>query len=270
MKKLVFLIAVAILVFGINSCQKDKDGIYNPKDKISQVHAEAKFYDEDGDIYFTMPKQVTQTWTWKKNQLQSIAVQNGTYTYTYDGKQISKINAGVSTMTFHYDGVNLTKMEVQNTFQSILITILERDADKRITKMRYESSNTLGFFDKSFEEYKTNYSEIKDLINFGFSNQVADILELNLEKQYKTDQTKRLYFMNFFFTYTGDNVTKLTLSEDDYTDTYHYTYDNKPSPFYQFHTRYSDILAYPMGLGFSKNNILSYYAESDRAVQAYA
>ena len=261
MKKFIFLLIVTtILAFGVNSCQKDKDGIYNPKDKISKVHAEGKWY-EDGELYLNISKQVYQTWNWKKNKLESIVMQNGTLTYTYQGKQVSKISAGVASMNFHYDGADLTEIELQNISYSMWIKVLERDADRHITKLRYEVP-TIEI--KSFEEYKTNFSEIKDLINLGFSNQMADILDKNLERQYKTHQTKGTSNVDFTFIYTGDNVTKITVNQDGTTENYHYTYDNKTNPYYQFHSRYTEQAGIrPSPLGFSKNNILSYYAASN-------
>jgi len=259
MKKITFLLIVAIiLAFGVNSCQ-DKDGVYNPKHKISKVYAKMDTYSDD-ELIFSAPKQLAQTWNWKKNKLESIAMQNGTYTFHYDGKQVSKITAGVSSMNFSYDGKNLTKIVITVPLATQTVTILERDNSRNITKMRYEIT-TAGFFAKSFEEFKTTFSPTKDLMTLGLSNQIADILEKNIEKKYELYQNaKGTVIIDFTLTYSGGNATQVTIVEDGESETYHYTYDNKPSPYYQFTQGYAQFVHSP--LGFSKNNILSYYAAS--------
>ena len=104
------LLPVAV---SLTSCHKD--GVYNPKEKISRI-----YYQGSGQ---SAEKQLSELWNWDGKKLSTITYYyntgeiEGTEKFSYDGKRLSRIDyisdfGDGSYLLFTYDGRKLDKVEV--------------------------------------------------------------------------------------------------------------------------------------------------------------
>lgn len=118
MKKVLYIFAAVALLFGVASCQKDKDedpeenittqqaGVYNPGMKISRIY----YQYGDGE------KKLREVWRWKDNKLIEIQRGDERYAYTYQNNRLSKLEVYYKgdlmyTYVYSYEGANFSKME---------------------------------------------------------------------------------------------------------------------------------------------------------------
>lgn len=110
MKKTIFTLAVVALLAGVCSCTKEKEGVYNPKQKIQSVYFESKGLQGD-EVLYENPKYKSEAWTWEDNRLERISYFEPVAYYT-DGNEHIEIEL-VATQLFSYDKDNrLTKSEI--------------------------------------------------------------------------------------------------------------------------------------------------------------
>ena len=106
MKKIILTCAAAALLMASVSCKKEKEGVYNPKEKIQKIYLDYKVY-ENGELANEMPKYLSESWSWKEDLLDRITYYQPTYS-----EEVS-IPFYVYTQLFTYDNDNrLTKSEV--------------------------------------------------------------------------------------------------------------------------------------------------------------
>lgn len=120
MKKVLYFFAAVALLFGVASCQKDKDeppaeapittqqaGVYNPGMKICRIYRQK----DNGE------KELQEAWRWKDNKLIEILYGNDRYTYTYQNNRLSKMELygreGLYyfSCAYYYEGANFSKIE---------------------------------------------------------------------------------------------------------------------------------------------------------------
>ena len=119
MKKITLTAMVLAVACMFAACTKE--GVYNPKEKISKIFESSVSTYTMGSTTTTdeTPKHPTESWTWDGKLLSSITYYEGdgtvdeTVTFTYDGKQLSKMQTvGSNSYTqFIYDGSKLEKFE---------------------------------------------------------------------------------------------------------------------------------------------------------------
>ena len=110
MKKTIFTLAVVALLAGVCSCTKEKEGVYNPKQKIQSVYYESKGLQGD-EVLYENPKYKSEAWTWEDNRLERISYFDQVV-YFEDGNEHYE-NELVVTQFFSYDKDNrLTKSEI--------------------------------------------------------------------------------------------------------------------------------------------------------------
>jgi hypothetical protein len=96
--KRVYLLTATIAIassvmFSFTSCKKD--GVYKPKEKISQIFSQQSYYSgvpEIDQLFPTEGKILEETWTWDGKLLSSIDYGGGYVAYfEYEKKRLDKI-----------------------------------------------------------------------------------------------------------------------------------------------------------------------------------
>lgn len=219
---------VALFAFASTSCHKD--GVFNPKKKISRVFTQ----------YNGGSKTLAATYVWNKNKLEKIDYGDGDIAYyTYDGKKVSKITYGAQVMNFTYDGAKLSKVEVSYEGQLYYSYAVTHDGNK-ITKL-------------VVTEYDSDKNDVKSIVRTGLClNGIlpATTCDNLVEKQIQAKESGRkgTYTYTLEFKYDGWNIIEERWVEDN--DVYTYTYDKCNNPFFGLFGG-SDYVEYLE----SKNNI---------------
>ena len=208
--RIMVLAFVALFAFAFTSCHKD--GVFNPKKKISRV-----FYQSNGG-----DKSLEATYIWNKNKLDKIDYGGGSFAYfTYDGKKVSKISIGAEVINFTYDGAKLSKVEISyegQLYESVAVT---HDGNK-ITKL-------------AITYYESDYKDAQSIIRSGLSLRgilPATTCDNLIEKQIQAKESGRKGTYNYTveFKYDGWNIIEERWVED--SDVYTFTYDKGNNPFF--------------------------------------
>ena len=279
MKKTIYCTLAVAVISLFAACQKD--GKYNPKEKIANVYEESLFissYSYDGQTYSDTnqtPKRISERWTWDGNKLTQIAYiyynqeWNGTsYTettseeivnFTYDGKQLTEANDGDERIVFTYDGKKLQKAEVYEDNQTTPYTTLVFDYDgKKISKITVTTTYSI-HLDKS----QPSLGRMERML---LSNLLPDMKPVeNVFAKARKSGAKEVSISTVDFTWDGDNISKMVFKEDSETATATYTYDNKNNP-YQGFMYVIDCLLEDGPIFTNENNIVkAVYQYSDNA-----
>lgn len=285
MKKIFFIAAASMLLLSMTSCNKDKEGVYNPKQKISVIYNQGSstyYYLRDGewvestDIGSETKMYKSQEWTWDGKQLQQIkgytseGALSYTQTFTYEKKKLIRVdyvdaeNSYSSYATFEYDGKLLTKATAYNGGGEV-ITCEYTHTDKKITNITYTV----------YEDDAKGASVINA------TKQLA-VLRMTLpqgqisrniisEQEAKMKSRKEIEFIaRLTLTWTGNNITSVTATYDGYTgsETNSFTYDTKKNPYHLYMDDNSIGYAEDgSGLSFlNENNILTarYYHDNNQ------
>lgn len=262
MKKMNYLsvLLIALMIMTFTSC--DKDGVYNPKKKISRI------FTSSGSS-----KQLVQTWTWDKNLLTKIDFgDNDFYRFEYEGKRLSKIlsSNGRSTINYFYDGSKYDKVEesykysVEESYYSYSVSSLTTykftyDGSKisKIT-INYTSTSTYDYhFGFKGDVPKHTFEQKLNPLQFILSEQTCKkIAQIKSAKEENKDSETYTSTYTIALTWDGNNVSKEVYEEIDegelYTFTYAYTYDKEKNPYFGL---FIDD-GYLMTDSFSKNNVV--------------
>lgn len=233
MKKYLFIVtvsAVLIMALGLSSCQKE--GVYNPKKKISKIFEQ----------YGSDSKYLSEVWTWDDNKLSRIDYPSwgGYQRFEYENNKISKIiDEDGDYWLVKYNGKKFDKVEFYYDNQLSGIVIFEYSGSK-ITKMTTE---------ELWDDDKYDLVSVKNR-QFGVLKFLIPEMPLEMTKK-STKSTSETYVIKL--TWKGNNIEKLEEEEIErnevYTSTTKYTYDDKSNPFYNSFFGVDDYFV------SSKNNI---------------
>jgi hypothetical protein len=252
MKKHTIVLAVIAMMFAFSACQKD--GVYNPKQKISEVYDEYsrstvyQDYPEYNSTY-SQPKSLSETWTWDKNLLMKITYPSSygdNYVdFKYEGKRLSKATTNDGTIiTYAYDGSKIDKINIE-------------DDDFTGTYAYTYKGNKVSRIDITLN-YTDDWGEYDKIHQLALPAVVCDMLAQteNEMKQKGTKATTRTVTVDF--EWSGNNASKIKLIQKNegqtwFTATSTCTYDNKLNPYYNapMSFSYMDISTD----AFSKNNL---------------
>lgn len=242
--KLFAILLGVLLVASFTSCTKDKDGVYSPKKKIQRV------YESTVDVN----KFLTQVWNWKDNRLASVDYYsvNGGLSYTenfsYEGNRLVRVDDYNNSeyTTYEYDG---NKLKSASYFfkSSVEVSTAYSYENKKLSKM------TETIFDA-----KSSKGERHLLNSFlPFSTEVTEVMNKYAEKAIANNMEKEILVINWQFTWTGDNITKIVGSAESEVITITLQYDEKTNPLKGYLGLYSlDLqVSYQDGnILYSKNN----------------
>ena len=263
MRKFVLLWAMLLPVaVSLTSCHKD--GVYNPKEKISRI-----YYQGSGQ---SAEKQLSELWNWDGKKLSTITYYyntgeiEGTEKFSYDGKRLSRIDyisdfGDGSYLLFTYDGRKLDKVEVYA--RGNLVGTLKYTYDgNKISKM----DGTDMYIEEDYDDYAVQtrvkkHSAISRMLRFAVPDAVCETMGKIAETRMTTDtpfrQKSGTFSWTIKMTWDGDNVSKTEYTDDDdYFETIQYSYDKNKNPFYGCYTTgiYDEDYQHEMA---SKNNVVS-------------
>lgn len=213
-----FILTAVLMVFAVFITSCDKDGVYNPKQKISKI-----YHESDGS------KILHESWSWDGNLLTKISYGNTQDYYDlfeYEKKQMVKMTsfeygiAGDYT-TFIYDKSLLQKAEVYSDKELTESMEFEHDG-KKIIKVTITSYQD---YDYGTQKSVNHQKLLNHTLRLFVSQSIIDKMVQNTHKSSS-------YVMTIEFTYDGNNVISEKLIEEDFTYMTSYTYDDKDNPFY--------------------------------------
>lgn len=271
MKKITILSAAALMLFA--ACQKD--GKYNPKEKIAKVSEEYvySYNDEWNNYYDSVPKHVTEEWTWDGKELSQIAYididydENGNIVpdgqdiikFTYDGGQLSEVTGEDGRMVFTYDGKKLQKAELYENSSTAFMTYTFTHDGKKISSITMES-------DMGFDKKGSFSSRLESLLlgNFIPESKSTEKVIKDLHAKAAKGET-----ITMNLTWDGDNVSKISAVTPFGNASINFTYDNKNNPYKGFALMFGGYGESETGVEFcNKNNItkiVASYVEGDYA-----
>lgn len=264
-KTALFAAAAALLLFG--ACQKD--GKYNPKEKISNVSEEycsvSSYF--SGEEWVTdssiTPKHVSEQWTWDGKKLSQIAYIGYDYDdqgnmvpdgqdlvkFNYDGSQLTEIATSYGErMTFTYDGKKLQKAELYVGVATPYMTYEFEHDGKKISSMTVTMA----------EEYDgkkgAKVSRLEHLLLGNIIPQTKSTDKFVCQLHAKAAKAGQSIRMDL--TWDGDNVSKITAVTPHGNATATFTYDDKNNPFKNFGPMFGFYGETETGVEFcNKNNI---------------
>lgn len=224
--KSIFVIAIAAMfVFSFTSCKKD--GVYNPKQKISKIY---DVYDEDGDG--VNEEELYAQYIWNGNLLQKISYFGGEseVKYTYNSKkQATKIEMEDASADIEYDGSKLSKITAYQDGEKYFELAFEHNGNKIIAgKLTLE--NMEGFM----KQLAKRGSLVQRIFNAFVPANMNETIAKHCEnaKQSKGQSVT----LDITYSWAGNNVSKVEISLNLFiysvSVTGEYEYDNKLNPFY--------------------------------------
>ena len=257
MKKTIFTLAVVALLAGVCSCTKEKEGVYNPKQKIQSVYLEIMGY-QDGSLVMQEPKFKSEVWTWNDNRLERISYYEQ-YTYYTDESEDSVITERelAYTQLFTYDKNDrltlcetLGEMNLMTTYTYDgnyleTLTISEGDipmysyrfnrTDKKVTSINVAVNSEL--IGKSACNAKASRQLARtNPLRFVMAPEMASRTMAATQECTKRLAKKGCTKDNITFTLTvewdGDNISKFSGSVLGESMTMAFKYDNKNNPYY--------------------------------------
>ena len=266
MKKLYFVLAIALFAFAFASCTKE--GAYKPKERLSKVFKSSTWsctynpavYESGSD---QTSKYLREMWKWGDKTLDQIDYysSNGTISYThnftYDKKnrleRIDNYKESYYT-TFKYDGNLLKTVETwsSGTISSSANVTYEGNAfsGKKIKKIDY----TVYSGKKNADKEEVN---VDNTLRYLLGEEMAANVERAISKR---NATRGVYMVSIDFTWEKDNVSVMKISgnADGYFEySYTYSYDKNKNPYYKMFALMGDDIEGAAGC-LSENNITGY------------
>ena len=257
MKKLTLLVAVLALGLFFVSC--NKEGQYNPKNKIDRIYRSSSYKSEVYNDYGywetsdegSTPKYISEIWDWDGKLLKSISyynsdgVMNYVEHYGYDGKRLSTISTGgTDRWNLNYEKGKLSSMDYYEGSERCYSYEFMRDKGK-ITEIRITS----------FENKKSSMTRFPiNALRFFIPAASTESFMKAMSKINERHTTKDVYTYSCKLEWEGKNISKETYVDGAYTDTYEFTYDDKLNPYCGLF----DIEEFGVEGAMSKNNVTRY------------
>ena len=229
-----------LVLTSLSSCTKE--GVYNPKMKIQRVYCSSTYTE----------KYLNQSWNWDGKLLKSIdhywtgGTLSWTEDFTYDGKRLVRVDDYISSeyVTYAYDGKLLKSADYYYKGSLESSTAYTYD-DGKLTKMDVTEYGA--------KKSKTE-SHLQNAI-LPFQSEVVKVVSKFMAEASAKKKKKDVYTFTLQFTWDGDNVSKLTATQEGYWATAALQYDSKNSPLKGFHSLYSDTEELEGMFNWSKNNV---------------
>ena len=269
MKKFAFC-AAALAILCLMSACSEKEGVYSPKKKIAKVYQASTYiygyHDDVSDSWFydtnSSPKTLAEDWTWDGSKLSKITIyETGNVTskgevadiinFTYDGKQVTRIEGYDQYMTISYDGSKLKQVQIFDKEDNELEGAMEFVHDgKKITKINVTiNDEDLVKSPSAMNLQKVLFRGILPTID------QADRVVAAMDKVVKSNGAKAQRTIPVELTWTGDNVTGISMNQMGMTISGTYVFDNKNNPYQNFLFGIIGTMEDGSMIIFNKNNV---------------
>ena len=269
MKKFAFC-AAALAILCLMSACSEKEGVYSPKKKIAKVYQASTYiygyHDDVSDSWFydtnSSPKTLAEDWTWDGSKLSKITIyETGNVTskgevadiitFTYDGKQVTRIEGYDQYMTISYDESKLKQVQIFDKEDNELEGAMEFVHDgKKITKINVTiNDEDLVKSPSAMNLQKVLFRGILPTID------QADRVVAAMDKVVKSNGTKAQRTIPVELTWTGDNVTGISMNLMGMTMSGTYVFDNKNNPYQNFLFSIIGMMEDGSMIVFNKNNV---------------
>ncbi len=239
MKKTTTLFMTLLLATAITSC--NKDGVYNPKEKIDKIYVDAG-----------SGKHLSEDWTWDNKQLKTINYyeSDGTIdhseTFTYNDNRLSQVDnhEDGETVKYTYDKRRLQQADFYNN-NVLYMTCFFEYADNKLADIKVTTT---------IAEKGLNTKGVANPLNYVLPKQSLE----SIENVMKENPTRGSVSFEIDFAWDGNNVSEIGIELDGYNVLYAFEYDDKLNPFRNFLNSDLEETLYGHGVYKSKNNIVSY------------
>ena len=243
MQKTILFSALTLLLLA--SCQKE--GVYNPGKKISQV--QQVYASEDNSSSYS----TSELWEWNGKQLNSVSQyqesslqQSFSYTYDSDRKLVKAL--------LHSTAQNTSDIEYTFSYSDEQLTAIEATANGAVTH-KYAITHQ----DKHISKIVITYNTIPDdeLLSMLLPREAADMMRRDMHRSAKGSATRTIEF-----TWKSNNISQIDIADNSGTMHYEFAYDKKRNPYYNSTadgTVSLNTLTPP-----SRNNVLSMHATGYR------
>jgi hypothetical protein len=269
MKKFAFC-AAALAILCLMSACSEKEGVYSPKKKIAKVYQASTyiygFHEEVSGEWFydtnSSPKTLAEDWTWDGSKLSKITIyETGNViskgevadiiNFTYDGKQATRIEGYDQYMTISYDGSKLKQVQIFDKEDNELEGAMEFVHDgKKITKINVTiNDEDLVKSPSAMNLQKVLFRGILPTID------QADRVVAAMDKVVKSNGAKAQRTIPVELTWTGDNVTGISMNQMGMTISGTYVFDNKNNPYQNFLFGIIGTMEDGSMIIFNKNNV---------------
>lgn len=269
MKKLAFC-AAALATLCLMAACSEKEGVYSPKQKIAKVYEASTgiygFQEEESGVWFydttSSPKTLSEDWTWDGSKLSKITFyETGNVNtkgevsdmiiFTYDGKQVTRIEGYDEYMTISYDGSKLKQVQIYDKEDNELEGTMEFVHDgKKITKINVTIND---------EDMIKSHSamNLQKVLFRGILPTIdqADRVVAAMDKAVKSNGIKAQRTTPVELTWTGDNVTGISMNQMGVTVNGTYDFDNKNNPYQNFLFSIIGMMDDGSMIIFNKNNV---------------
>jgi hypothetical protein len=173
------------------------------------------------------------------------------FTFTYDGKQVTRIEGYDQYMTISYDGSKLKQVQIFDKEDNELEGAMEFVHDgKKITKINVTiNDEDLVKSPSAMNLQKVLFRGILPTID------QADRVVAAMDKVVKSNGAKAQRTIPVELTWTGDNVTGISMNQMGMTMSGTYVFDNKNNPYQNFLFGIIGTMEDGSMIIFNKNNV---------------
>jgi hypothetical protein len=243
MKKLYFVLAIAIFAFAFASCTKE--GAYKPKERISKIFISSTYSRTYTPAVYEgysgkTDKYLRQMWKWGDKTLDQIDNYESdgslasTLHFSYDKKnRLERIDnyQSASYTTYKYDGNELKSAESWNHGAITSAANISYEGNvftgKKIKKIEYTVYN----------KKKNAEGEVASLDN-ALVYLLGEDVASNIDQILSEKATRGVVVITIDLTWKKKNVEKMVVSGNDggyFEYTYTYSYDSNKNPYYKMY-----------------------------------
>lgn len=244
--RILSIIAVAILTLA--SCQKD--GEYNPANRIQSISRENSVVDGNGNVLYSIPQYVTEKWEWagSKGSLTQITYfdedggDNGSAIFSYNSdKTINYYIYNDVVAKYTYENKKIAAIDY--TYFEDENVAIARDVFTYNGKKLASIERTIFSTDRSFDSKALNM----------MLPQMQEEMTRKVTNSLKSTRATGDEMIQFDFEWTGNNISQVTIKDDEGTHVITYEYDANQNVYCGMRNLY-DISTNSVQL-YSKNNI---------------
>lgn len=269
-KKLTFLFSIAILFpLLFAACQKEQEGVYNPKKKIEKIYTRSSYINSDNLVVWSVERHLSESWDWEGNNLHKITYYDEEgqcrchALFSYQGNRLSSIilmsDNNENLVTYNYNYQNNFIYSIEEYFENEKTAVFQfTHTGKQITRITHTRYNQNKGLLHSVSPFRFL------LPSLDFDNQFAPI------SNSKNTTKDFLGTMVYDLEWDDKNIRRITINDDDnFCCHYEYTYGDCINPFYNaffgmYDTQSSGDNLVNYTFPSSKNNILTiHYSDNE-------